>query len=50
VHPRAITGLEIENGEITLVKWEIATTEEGFLKAIRVILAGPQKLISYLKE
>lgn len=47
VHPRAITGLEIENGEITLIKWEIATTEEGFLKAIRVVLEGPRKLSSY---
>lgn len=47
VHPRAITGLEIENGSITLVKWEIATTEEGYLQAIRVVLEGPQKLESY---
>lgn len=47
VHPRAITGLEIENGEISLVKWGIATTEEGFLKASRVVLGGPQKLKSY---
>lgn len=47
VHPRAITGLEIENGEITLVKWEIATTEEGYLQAIRVILEGPQKVSFY---
>lgn len=49
VHPRAITGLEIENGEITLVKWEISTTEEGYLKAIRAVLEGPQKLSSYSK-
>src|SRR5690606_16009848 len=26
VHPRSITGLEIENSEISLVKWLIATT------------------------
>ncbi|HET7360987.1 MAG TPA: serine/threonine protein phosphatase [Salinimicrobium sp.] len=47
VHPRAITGLEIENGEISLVKWEIATTEDGTLKAIRIVLEGPQKLMAY---
>ena len=47
VHPRSITGLEIENGKISLIKWEIATTEEGFLKAIRVVLEGPQKLTAY---
>ncbi len=50
VHPRAITGLEIENGEISLVKWEIGTTQKGFLKAFRVVLEGPQKLISYQRS
>lgn len=49
VHPRSITGLEIENGAITLVKWQIATTEEGYLKVIRIILEGPQKLAAYQK-
>lgn len=49
VHPRSITGLEIENGEITLVKWQVATTEEGYLKIIRIVLEGPQRLKSYIK-
>lgn len=47
VHPRCITGLEIENGHISLVKWQIATTDEGILKVIRVLLEGPQKLTDY---
>ena len=47
VHPRSITGLEIENGAITLIKWQIATTDEGFLRIIRIPLEGPQKLIDY---
>ncbi|HBO30278.1 MAG TPA: serine/threonine protein phosphatase [Leeuwenhoekiella sp.] len=47
VHPRSITGLEIENGAITLIKWQIATTEDGFLRIIRIPLEGPQKLIAY---
>lgn len=47
VHPRSITGLEIENGEISLIKWQIATTKGGTLKVIRVLLEGPQKLINY---
>jgi predicted phosphodiesterase len=47
VHPRSITGLEIENGEISLIKWLIATTEDGTLKVIRILLEGPQKLIDY---
>lgn len=49
VHPRSITGLEIEEGAITLVKWQIATTEEGFLKVIRIVLEGPRKLEAYQK-
>lgn len=50
VHPRSIIGLEIENGAIALVKWEIATTDEGVLKIVRVLLEGPQKLIDYQIE
>jgi predicted phosphodiesterase len=50
VHPRSITGLEIENGAISLIKWQIETTEEGVLKIIRVLLEGPKKLIDYKTE
>ncbi len=48
VHPRSITGLEIENGEIALIKWHIATTKDGTLKVMRKLLEGPQKLIDYI--
>ena len=47
VHPRSITGIEIENGEISLIKWQIATTDDGTLKIVRVLLEGPKKLIDY---
>jgi len=47
VHPRSITGIEIENGTISLIKWEIATSDDGTLKIVRVLLEGPQKLIDY---
>ena len=47
VHPRSITGLEIENGTISLIKWQIETTDDGVLKIIRVLLEGPQKLSDY---
>ncbi|WP_108804915.1 metallophosphoesterase family protein [Aquimarina sp. Aq107] len=50
VHPRSITGIEIENGCITLIKWQIATTEDGSLKIIRVPLEGPQKLTDFITE
>ncbi|WP_194766696.1 metallophosphoesterase family protein [Tamlana sp. I1] len=47
VHPRSITGLEIENGAISLIKWLIATKEDGTLQIVRVLLEGPRKLIDY---
>ncbi|EDM43680.1 hypothetical protein SCB49_08818 [unidentified eubacterium SCB49] len=50
VHPRSITGLEIENGNISLIKWHIATSENGMLQVIRTLLEGPQKLIDYKTE
>ena len=50
VHPRSITGMEIENGCITLIKWQIATTDDGVLQIIRVPLEGPQKLTEFITE
>ena len=50
VHPRSITGIEIENGKIALIKWHIATTDEGILKVERVVLEGPQKLSNYQEK
>ena len=50
VHPRSITGLEIENGAISLIKWEIATSDDGTLKIVRALLEGPQQLIDYRTE
>ena len=47
VHPRSITGIEIENGEISLIKWQIATKEDGTLQIVRTLLEGPQKLTDY---
>ncbi|MFT5103097.1 MAG: putative phosphodiesterase [Candidatus Latescibacterota bacterium] len=47
VHPRSITGLEIQNGTISLIKWQIATTEDGTLKVLRVLLEGPQEISKY---
>jgi predicted phosphodiesterase len=47
VHPRSITGIEIENGAISLIKWQIATNEDGVLQVVRILLEGPQKLADY---
>lgn len=47
VHPRSITGIEIENGQISLIKWHIETATDGTLKVVRVLLEGPQLLSDY---
>ena len=47
VHPRSITGLEIENNQITLVKWHISIVENGNLSVQKVILEGPCNLSDY---
>ncbi|NKI26125.1 serine/threonine protein phosphatase [Arenibacter sp. 6A1] len=50
VHPRSITGLEIQEGTISLIKWEIATKEDGTLQIVRVLLEGPKSLSEYAKN
>ena len=47
VHPRCITGIEIENGTIALIKWQIDTKDDGTLQIVRVLLEGPRKLVDY---
>jgi predicted phosphodiesterase len=48
VHPRSITGIEIENGEISLIKWEIDTNDDGVLQIFKYVLEGPRKLVDYM--
>lgn len=50
VHPRSITGLEIENGKITLIKWHIDTKPDGTLQIVRVVLEGPENLGDYIES
>jgi len=47
VHPRSITGIEIVDGHILLIKWGVTTTEEGYLRIEKNILVGPEKLVYY---
>lgn len=44
VHLRYITGLEIANDAITLVKWSLKTKDNGTVYVDKDVLAGPQKL------
>lgn len=49
VHPRSITGIEIENGEITLVKWSVKTKQSGVLYVAKEILVGPKNLYMFFQ-
>ncbi len=50
VHPRSITGIEIVDGKIALIKWEISTKEDGTLQIVKTILEGPNRLIDFKTE
>ncbi len=49
VHPRCITGIEIDNGNITLIKWSVKANKDGKLYIGKDILEGPVPLIDYFK-
>jgi len=48
VHPRGITGIEISDGNITLIKWSVKAKSDGTLFIGKDVLAGPQKLTDYM--
>ena len=48
VHPRCITGLEIQNNEITLIKWHVVTNENGTMQITRTLLEGPKPIHLYI--
>ncbi len=47
VHPRCITGIEIRNGTISLVKWATMTRPDSTLYVGKEILEGPVRLSDY---
>ncbi len=49
VHPRCITGLEIRNGSIALIKWAILTRPDRSLYVGREVLEGPIRLIDFFE-
>lgn len=50
VHPRSITGIEIVKGDISLIKWEISTKDDGTLQIVKIVLEGPKKLLDFKTE
>lgn len=49
VHPRSITGIEIEDMQISLIKWHTISHQNGTLQIVRTVLEGPQDIALYLK-
>ena len=49
VHQRCITGIEIENNEISLIKWSVCTRNDKTLYIGREILEGPVAISEYFK-
>ena len=47
VHPRGITGIEIADGYITLVAWNVKTKYDGQLFINREVIAKPRKIRDY---
>ncbi|MDK2866308.1 MAG: hypothetical protein PWP38_623 [Clostridiales bacterium] len=47
IHPRNITGIEIENGEISLIEWRITPDLEGNLKIRRRVVHGPVPIATF---
>ena len=47
VHPMSITGIEITNGQIALVKWSVSAKDDFSLFAERRILEGPDKIYDF---
>lgn len=50
VHPNGITCLEIENGNITLVRWFLYTNEEEVLSIKRTVLAGSESINNFFEK
>ncbi|MDD4111430.1 MAG: metallophosphoesterase [Herbinix sp.] len=50
VHPRCITGIEITNGSLSLIKWAIMTRDDRSLYVGKVVLEGPVRIDEYIKK
>lgn len=44
MHPRSITGIEIVNNTIALIKWFIDTKDDGTLQIVKEFIETPKPL------
>lgn len=47
IHPNGITCIEIDNGNISLVRWELSVNDMGIIYAKRQILAGKERIDNF---
>lgn len=47
VMPYSISAIEIENGEIALIKWSVKVMKDGVLVVKREVIGGPERIESY---
>lgn len=50
IHPRCITGIEINQGRIVLVKWSVMTRDDGVMYVGKTILEGPVPIERYFQS
>lgn len=47
VHPRCITAIELEGGELSLVKWSMEVRKDNLIYIGRQVLEGPVSMKEY---
>lgn len=47
VHPSCITGIEIENNRISLIKWEVGSKQDGTLYVKREVIREPVDILKF---
>lgn len=50
IHPRWITEIEIEDGEIRLIKWRVRAESGGLLAIHRDLVYGPERICVYFTD
>ncbi|MDD2217799.1 MAG: serine/threonine protein phosphatase [Eubacteriales bacterium] len=47
MHPRGITCIELDEGQISLIAWRVHTMEDGTMYIRRTVLVGPEPIENY---
>lgn len=50
IHPRCITGIEIANGTLSLIKWATMIRPDNSLYVGREVLEGPVRILDYIES